>query len=191
MYCRKCGNDMKDAKFCTKCGFSIEEPIVEETKPTTEPKKSSKKGVFGVFAIVGIIFAATIGFIALIFILTFKVISNVATKEFVEMNDLMVPSVYKATKEKNKVCGVSFSSKTDEGSYLINYCKGLSKSTIEEYVDYLLDEAGYSLYEGPYMYNLQKEEDGFVIYVMIVDKSNIKYSYVRGDLNNTRGSIGV
>ena len=192
MYCRKCGTDLKDKKFCTKCGFNNSpDPVVEETKQPTEPKKSSKPAVAVVLIVVIIFIVAVISIIAVVFIFAFKTVTSIATNDFIELDKLKVPSIYKVTGEKYSICGYSFSNGDDEGKMSIEYCGEISDDDLEEYVDYLIEESGFSLYEGPYKYNLRKEEDGFVIYVLISDNGRVTYSYVRGSFNMVNERIGV
>lgn len=71
MYCRNCGSKLKDnAKFCSKCGISIEEEkkvieIVEEK----EVKLDSKASNLITLIIVFVTMILSIGFIVLLNIL--------------------------------------------------------------------------------------------------------------------------
>ena len=194
MYCKKCGTDLKNNKFCTNCGFNNdEEPAIVEgvTTPTTEPKKSSKPAVAGVLIVVIIFIVAIISIIAVVFIFTFKTITSIATKDFVELSKFNVPSIYKVTGEKHSICGYSFSNGDDEGKVTIEYCEDISDEDIEEYVDYLIEKADFSLYEGPYKYNLRREEDGYTIFILITDNNRIIYNYIQGTMKSDNERIGV
>ncbi len=58
-YCWKCGSKVdKDARFCPKCGASISEPIITETKPA---KKVAKRSPWIAWALVAIIIVAVLG----------------------------------------------------------------------------------------------------------------------------------
>jgi len=58
-YCWKCGSKVnKDAKFCPKCGASISEPTITETKPA---KKVARRSPWIAWALIAIIIVAVLG----------------------------------------------------------------------------------------------------------------------------------
>ena len=193
MYCPNCGNDMKGNKFCTKCGYSKDAPstnTVQATPAPTNPTKSSKGGIAVVIIIAVLFILAFIGIFVAIFFFTFKEMIGISTKEFIEMNDIKIPSVYKVTGTKHKICGTSFSISSSEGNMSLKFCEELTEKEVQEYIDYLVDEENYELYEGSDEYNLKKESDGYYIYVA-VRRDSINYSYSKEAMIDSNDVVGV
>ena len=190
MYCPNCGNDMKEDKFCTKCGYStasrnaVNQPV---TPPATPPKKSSKGGITIILIIVVLgILAFVCGIIAIIFF-TFKSVIGIESKEFIELDRFSIPSLYKVTGKKFSVCGVNY---TDD-DMSITLCNPVSEEKVKEYVDYLINKEDFTLFEGSYDYSLYKEDEGRVIYVFIGGNRMFRYTYNYGKFEQEESSLGV
>ncbi len=193
MYCPNCGNEMKDNNFCTKCGYSKKETNnspAQVVPAPTNPKRSSKGGVAIVIIIAVLIILAFVGMFVAIFVFTFKAVIGISTKEFIEMNDVKIPSIYKVTGTKHRICGTSFSIGSGEGYMTLNFCSELTDKELKEYVDYLIDEEDYELYEGSDEYNLRKESGDFYIYVA-VRREAIHYSYSKEAMIDSNDGLGV
>lgn len=180
MYCPNCGNEMNGEKFCTKCGYNIEErKEAEEVRTsTTAPAKTSKAGMAVVIVVVLMIFAV----VGLIIFSTFKYvtgfISDKETAEYIEVDNIKVATVYKVIGEKRSICGYSGSLNLNGNGDVVSYdyCNKLSEEDERDYVDYLVEEDGFQMSLGSFKYNLYKEVDGYVITITIDDNDKITYT---------------
>jgi len=201
MYCPNCGNDLKKDKFCTKCGYDVEKRnnyqaqavnTTQSAQPvqSTKPAKSSKGGVFAIIAIVAFVVISIVVAFAAIFIFAFKSIIGISTKEFFEVSDYKIPSVYKVLGEKHSICNVRYNNSRGEGELSVEFCDSLEEKDIKEYVDYLIEKEGFELYEGSDDYNLRKEDDGHYVYIAI--RSNaIGFFYSKESMVDSNDRLGV
>jgi len=188
MYCPNCGNDMKEDKFCTKCGYSKgSRNDVTPPAPVTNPKKSSKGGVAAIIAVIALFGLMFFGSIITIIVFVFKSTFGLASKEFVELDMFSIPTIYKVTGEKFNICSFHYES----SDISVKLCNPISDEKVKEYVDYLINHEDYILYEGSYDYNLYKEDNGYVIYVIIDNNSVFKYTYSAGKFGKENDSLGV
>ena len=184
MYCPNCGNELNGDKFCTKCGYNTdkkeEASITNEAKVPT-PKKTNKAGLVVVFAVVFFIFAVVIAVISLVFHFVFGLVDKYESKDYINIGDFKVSSVYKVLGEKKEICGISSNYHDNISTSKINYCNKLSKEEEEKYVEYLIEEEDFSLVDASYKYSLVKEVDGWFVVVNIDDNDNITYSCNDGE----------
>ncbi len=180
MYCPNCGNEMNGEKFCTQCGYNIEErkEAEEVSTSTTTPAKTNKAGMAVVIIVVLMIFAI-VGFIIF---LTFKFItgfiSDKETAEYIEVDNIKVATVYKVLGEERSICGYSGSLNLNGNGDVVSYdyCNNLSEEDERDYVDYLVEVDGFQMSSGSFKYNLYKEVDGYVITITIDDNDKITYT---------------
>jgi len=180
MYCPNCGNEMNGEKFCTQCGYNIEErkEAEEVSTSTTTPAKTNKAGMAVVIIVVLMIFAI-VGFIIF---LTFKFItgfiSDKETAEYIEVDNIKVATVYKVLGEERSICGYSGSLNLNGNGDVVSYdyCNNLSEEDERDYVDYLVEVDGFQMSLGSFKYNLYKEVDGYVITITIDDNDKITYT---------------
>ncbi len=178
MYCPNCGNELNGNKFCVKCGYNTEKKeatnVVNNT--TTAPKKSNKAAITVVLIVVFLIIASIIGIIALVFFFSYKFVTNFGTKEYIGINDIKIASIYKVLGEEKEVCGFSGSIGDESTRTYIDYCNNLSDDEEQKYVEYLMENEGFSFVQGSYKYTLTKEENDVVYVVTIDNNDGITYS---------------
>lgn len=205
MYCRNCGNKVKDNdKFCDKCGSEIvkftnngennfvygsQQNISTVQQPINGNQKPKNKKIIAIAIIIPIaIILFIVGIMAFVFILTFGLLGNESSKEYVDLDGDKIPTIYKVIGEK-RICNVNSSSYDDEVLISYEYCDGeLSNNEYDEYIDYLTTEENFMKESSYSLYTLTKEsiDDGMFI-VIEIDKYSDVVNYYKENL--MRGNI--
>lgn len=183
MYCPNCGKEMNGGKFCSSCGFNVEQKKEEIAKATEVPSKTNKSGV-----IVVIVAALVVFIISAVIVTIFgRIISNftvnVEYQRYVEVHGIKIASVFTVIDEKKDICSYTSSSNDKVAIVSYDYCNNLSNQEEEIYIDYLVENEGFSFITGSYKYNLFKKVDKYVITVTIDENDRITYS--------SNGNIGT
>ena len=186
MYCGNCGNKVKpEDSFCGNCGNSLNKVNYGNSNPQVPNYnvETKKKGNGTALAIIIpiVVVLAIIGFIAGVFIIILALLGSEANKDYVDLSGDEVPTIYYVIGEKN-ICNYDSSYNGDEMEITYEYCDNeLTADELDEYIEYLIENEGFTDMITYPSTNLVKESDNSDMYigVEIYKNSNtiIYYKY--------------
>lgn len=156
MYCIKCGNKLEAKnKYCTKCGYPTNSNIQSSNNVNQYPNYQEKPKTNVAAIIITIVSALVIiGIIVLfIFAIFFTVkeaLTEFETLEYVTFENDRIPTIYHVIGEKD-ICNISTSDNITSTQYNLTYCSNsLTKSEMNDYLDYLIENENFTEVENTY-----------------------------------------
>lgn len=199
MYCPKCGNENDNkAKFCRECGYDFASRIVEQIHDGASISNEvntpivNNKIVKTVSVFVAVIFSIPIIFFVFVIVVSIVVFSTFAfnaRKKAVEFKDMSVPTIYKVTGEAKTVCSFGGKKDNERREYGLGYCNDYSIQDINEYMNYLITEEGFSK-ESQTSAVLYKYDGDYKITVT-VNTGHVNYLFeIKEDINEEKEQEG-
>ncbi len=180
MFCENCGRKSNPAeKFCADCGTPLRTsngnvnigPVPVQNKVVN--KKKPKTGL-----ILGIVFGCIALFVALIvgiIAVAFSFVNNYETKEYIEIGNDKIPTIYSAVGQKD-IMSINKSLKEDNNTTtLVYYADDFTAEDLDAYSEVLLDED----------FSEAKDETNIFMYVReSSDTGNLVFVYANFDYSN-------
>lgn len=178
MYCPNCGNEVKDNEYCPSCGrfLASRNNNSSDVKPEVQKKAKNYRWILISLPII-IIFVLILSSFLLITSNSFiKNLKNLETKEYIEFDKFNIPTLYKVTGKKEKVCSGNIEKSDSYQRFDMELCHPVTEADTKRYVDHLISIEGFILNPGEHQYDLYTEKEGFVIKITINANSVFKYS---------------
>lgn len=189
MYCGNCGNKVKpEDGFCGNCGNPLNKVNYGNSNPQVPNYnvETKKKGNGTALAIIIpiVVVLAIIGFIAGVFIIILTLLSSEANKDYVDLSGDEVPTINYVIGERN-ICSYDSSYSGDEMEITYEYCDNdLTADELDEYIDYLIENEGFTDMITYPSTNLVKESDNSDMYIGVeIYKNSNTIIYYKYELN--------
>lgn len=172
MFCENCGRKSKpDEKFCADCGTLLRNnmgsvnvgpiPVQNQVVNKKKPKTGLILGI--VFGCIALFVALVVGIIAI----AFSFVSNYETKDYIELGNDKIPTIYSAVGQKD-IMSINKSLKEDNyTTTLVYYADDFMAEDLDAYAEVLVAEDFFEAKDETniFMYVRESSDKGKVVFV--------------------------